>query len=143
MDQTQTRIAGAVTARYSTAVGASLTFELVVEDFLDGSVYYVEFGKGPDDFCYAFVDERRVRLCDDGVQLVKDLQMLLDKRRTVWQRLKEFSIVDAVGALIALGVTAAFIVLVAIPSGQVSKEFLSIFGIIVGYYFGKSAVTSK
>jgi hypothetical protein len=65
----------------------------------------------------------------------------LDSRRSFWQRLREFSLVEVMGAVIALCVTALFIYLsiegINNPDA-LSKEFTGIFGIIVGYYFGKN-----
>jgi hypothetical protein len=138
--------------------------KLVIENFLQGSVYYCEFNypekeegdkekkraeeqadddddEGEedemDDFCYVFANSQRVQLFDDGVEVLKGLQAILEKRRSFLQRLNEFSLVEMIGAVIALTVTLAFVIL-TIARAELNKEFMAIFAIIAGYYFGKN-----
>jgi hypothetical protein len=122
-----------------------ITFQLVVDRFLEGSVYYSEFKsqniKPDETFFYSLVQkDNRVRLYDDGVDVIEGLQEILDKRRSFLQRLNEFSLVEMIGAVIAVLVTATFIY--SVVMGQLSQELTGIFGIISGYYFGKN-VTNR
>jgi hypothetical protein len=118
----------------------------VVDNFIGGTVYYIEYTSPQinisDSFYYALIDSYgKVRLYDDGIEVIESLQDILDKRRTFIQRLNEFSLVELVGAIIAILITLTFVYL-SIRYQTVNKEFSGIFGIIAGYYFGKNT-TSK
>jgi len=80
--------------------------KLVLDNFLQGSVYYCEFqrpadtaGQPPqDDFCYAFDNKTKILIFDDGTDVIKN---------------------------------------------DVSKEFMAIFSLIAGYYFGKNIAPGR
>ncbi len=118
----------------------------VVSDFVESDVYYVSWDSNKyqdkDSFSYVLVTKDGVvRTYEDGVSAMEKLKDILDSQRTFWQRLREFSLFEVMAALIALCVTGVFIFLslwsINDPNA-LSKEFLGIFGIIVGYYFGKN-----
>jgi hypothetical protein len=109
----------------------------VVSHFLDGCVYYADFKVADnEDFCYVFATNSNVDIYDDGVSVIKDFKTRLDERRGIWQRLGEFSLTEFIGAIIAICVTVAFVYLSA-TKGELNKEFLGVFSLIVGYYFGR------
>ena len=129
------RIEAAIMGEYPDAT--KIRYHVVVSHFLDGNVYYAEFKEdGKEDFCYLFVTDSEVRLYDDGESVIKGLQVILDRRRSPLQRMGEFTLTEFIGAIIAISVTVAFIYL-SISNGP-SKEFLGIFSLIAGYYFGKN-----
>jgi len=131
------RVEAEVSKRYKGASQVSMNH--VASNFLQGTVYYVEFATpAGNDFCYAFADPNGVELYDDGEYVIKAFKEKLDRRRSILQRLNEFSLTEVIGALIALTVTVAFVSL-SIAGAQVNTEFLGIFSLIAGYYFGKSA----
>ena len=83
--------------------------------------------------------DNQIKLYDDGVNVIEGLQVILDKRRSFLQRLNEFTLVEMIGAVIAMVVTVAFVYSV-VGAKEISKEITGIFGIIAGYYFGKNIV---
>lgn len=100
------------------------------------------------DFFYVLVDAKNeVHLYDDGVEVIRGLNTILQRKKTFLQRLAEFSLVDVVGAVIALFITVAFVgrYLVQYKSGNIviepnpgiDKDLVSIFTVVVGYYFGR------
>jgi hypothetical protein len=121
----------------------------VVTNFVESNVYYVSWKstnlKENETFYYVLAEKNGVlSYYDDGVLAIEKLKNVLDSRRTFWQRLHEFSLFEVMAAVIALCVTAVFIVLSLglVGPNELNKEFTGIFGIIVGYYFGKN-VPSK
>ena len=103
------------------------------------------------DFFYALVRGDEVQLYDDGVEVIRALNIMLERKRTFSQRFSDFSLVDAVGALIAAFVTMTFVLRYALASrgiavnDTIDKDLVSIFTVIVGYYFGRvsSVVADK
>src|SRR5260370_15028112 len=105
------RIETAVTEAYGPV--KDFWSRLVIEHFLQGSVHYCEFkysgetvldedkaakkSNEPDDFCYAFANSERIEIFDDGAEVLKGLQAILEKRRSFLQRLNEFSLVEMIG----------------------------------------------
>lgn len=129
---------------------------LAVKDFLQGSIYYCEFDdntllsedKGVEEgedknFCYAFINPNEVQTYDDGIEVIKGLQLILDKRRNFWQRVNEFSLVEMIGATIALLVTITFVALSFLNKYGVNKEFMGVFSLIAGYYFGRNIAKDR
>lgn len=113
---------------------------LVIDDFLAGNVYYTDFAVGGGrDFYYAFVTPEKVVLYDDGETIIRAFRDKLDKSRNILQRLNEFSFAELIGAVIALTVTVTFVYTIAFAEDGPSKEFLGIFSLIAGYYFGRNA----
>ncbi len=117
----------------------------IVSDFVESNVYYVSWKSTNlnenETFYYVLAEKNGVlSYYDDGVLAIEKLKNVLDNRRTFWQRLNEFSLFEVMAAVIALCVTAVFIVLSLglVGPNDLNKEFTGIFGIIVGYYFGKN-----
>ncbi len=122
-------------------------YERVGEDFLDGDTYYLEFkarGITPkDSYYYAYINSEGVKLFENGKQTIVHMQAQLEKRKNFFQRLKEFDFLDIVGSLIALPIIFAFIYIVIVERGNaasISKEYLTIVSLILGYYFGRNKV---
>jgi hypothetical protein len=144
MPEVKEAIEAAIKAEDSSANDIYLS--KVVSDFVESDVYYASWKstKLPENesFFYVLVTkDGNLRTYDDGVLAIEKLKDILDSRRSFWQRLREFSLVEVMGAVIALCVTSLFIYLsiegINNPDA-LSKEFTGIFGIIVGYYFGKN-----
>lgn len=119
-----------------------LTLRKSIGNFVQSSVYYVEFAskeyEPADSFFYALVEKTgEVRLYDDSTDTVEKLEDILDRRRSISQRLSEFSLNQLIAAGIALSVTLAFVIL-TVTERALPQEFTGIFGIIAGYYFGKN-----
>jgi hypothetical protein len=119
----------------------------------EGKALYADFkkpnavnNKMVKDFCYAMVlANGTVKLMDDGEELVRYFQTILDRKRSLWSRFNELNFNDMIGAFIAFTVvgTFAFLVIYAAaggrPSGDwVSKEFLAIVSVVLGFYFGRN-----
>lgn len=122
-------------------------FERVGEDFLDGDTYYLEFkSRGisqKDSYYYAYSNVEGVKLFENGKQTIVHMQAQLEKRKSFIQRLKDFDFLDIIGSLIALPIIFAFIYIVIAERGNptsVSKEYLTIVSLILGYYFGRNKV---
>ncbi len=115
------------------------SFEKVGGLFIGGQAYYVDFQSPTveEPFYYALVDKDGVTIYTDGIEVLKALQAILDKRRSFWQRISDFDFTDAVAAVIAILVSLTFVGLMIFRTDGAGKEFLAIFSLIVGYYFGK------
>ena len=147
----------AIKKKYADA--SSFDHSLTLPDFLSGDVYYTEFHTSAiqdksDMFEYAYVQKGRVTLFDNGVSAIQNLCTELDRRRTLLQRFSDFGFVDVVSATIALLITSVFVfLLVRWNVGQtadvkpgvdpVPKEVLSIFSMVMGYYFGRNVAPTK
>jgi hypothetical protein len=121
-------------------------FKHIGEEFLDGSTYYTEYTTADLEknvsFYYAFVNrDGKIELLDDGEEVIIHMQNLLERRKSFSQRLRDFDLLDIIGAIIALPLIFAFIYIVIVSRGNaegVSKEFLTIVSLILGYYFGRN-----
>lgn len=115
--------------------------------FLDGNTYYLEFKteelSKDISYYYAYVNDEGCKLFENGEQVIVHMQNLLEKRKSFLQRLKDFDLLDIIGAIIALPIIFAFVYVVVRANGDpnaVSKEFLTIVSLILGYYFGRNKV---
>lgn len=138
------RAKDAVKAAYGNT--STLDTRLVANNFLNGSVYYAEFQVDPPDpkadtFCYVLVNAAGARIFDDGVAIIRELQTDLDRRRSFFQRLGDFTINDLIGAIIALVVTAGFAAILYQGTLETNAQLLAVFTLILGYYFGKTVKT--
>jgi len=123
-------------------------FEKIGTEYIDGNTYMVEFAffdknkkKEIDSWRYAYIDSAGPRIFDSGDEAVIFMQGLLEKRRGFLQRIKDFDLIDIVGALIALPIVFTFVYIVITskdPQNAISKDFLAIVSIILGYYFGRN-----
>jgi hypothetical protein len=126
-------------------------FVKVVSNFIESDVLYVSWKSekmGQDESFYYVLSDKNGELTfyDDGIVAIEKMKDMLDRRRTFFQRLQEFSLFEVMAAVIAIAVTLVFIILslVSIQNpNALSKEFTGIFGIIVGYYFGKNIPAAK
>jgi hypothetical protein len=116
-------------------------------DMPEGTTLYAEFkAAGKDDFIYALVEpDGSCRLFDDGEAMVRFFQALLDRKRSLWQRFSELNFNDLIGAFIAFVIIGSFAVLVIhagwqgnLSGNTISKEFLAIVSVVLGFYFGRS-----
>jgi hypothetical protein len=126
--------------------GASdFRFDRVGNQIADGNTYMVDFktkelGKAVSWY-YAYVDSSGCQLLKDGEEAIVFMQNLLDKRRSFIQRLKEFDLLDIIGAGIAFLILVPFAYTLFITKGtqgSISTEFLTIVSLILGYYFGRN-----
>jgi hypothetical protein len=120
-------------------------FTRVGNKFDDGNTFMVEFItpelNKSKSWYYAYIDKNGCQLFEEGDDLIVYIQAMLDSRRSLMQRLKDFDFLDIVGALIALPITIAFVYIVVTTRGSpdaISKEFLTIVSLILGYYFGRN-----
>jgi hypothetical protein len=118
------------------------TFELASQDILGSQIYYVTWVSPKlskdETLCYALIDKKgQLRLFDDGVLAVQFVHDMLERRRSLIQRLSEFSLFELVAAIIAMCVTG-MIIFQVLQKGALTQELVGIFGIILGYYFGKN-----
>lgn len=121
-------------------------FDKVGSEFIEGNTYMVMFTTKDikdknNSWFYAYVDADGCRLLNTGDEAVVFMQGLLEKRRGFVQRLKDFDLLDIVGAIIAIPIIFTFIYIVIAAKGNseaVSKEFLTIVSLILGYYFGRN-----
>jgi hypothetical protein len=121
-------------------------FDRVGNEFIDGNTYLVSFKTDEiknraNSWYYAYVDPSGCRLLSNGDEAVVFMQALLEKRRGFLQRLRDFDLLDIIGALIALPITFTFVYIVATTKDSqnaISKEFLTIVSLILGYYFGRN-----
>jgi hypothetical protein len=121
-------------------------FDRIGTEFIDGNTYMVEFitpeiRNPSNSWFYAYVDSAECRLFNTGDEAVVFMQSLLERRRGFLQRLKDFDLLDIIGALIALPIVFAFVYIVITTrdaQNAISKEFLTIVSLILGYYFGRN-----
>ncbi|WP_155890689.1 hypothetical protein [Desulfuromonas sp. TF] len=116
-------------------------FSIALREFLGGRVYYIEYeddqNEEENNQYYAHVDANgEIDLYDDGVDVLRELQLEMDKRRTFLQRINEISFSEFIGGIIAILVTIAFLTMWAFR--DVKSEYIPIFSIVLGYYFGKN-----
>ena len=91
----------------------------ILTGFLDSGVFFfmlqyneTEVNK-ENSFYYVRVDSRgEIKLYDDGISVIEGLLAILEKRRSLLQRLGDFTFFDFIAALIALVVTCTFVYLV-------------------------------
>lgn len=121
-------------------------FAQVGSEFADGNTYSAvfttsEINDDESSWYYAYVDASGAKLLDDGEKAIVFMQALLEKRKSILQRLKDFDFLDIIGACIALPIIFAFVYIVVTAKGTanaVSNEFLAIVSLILGYYFGRN-----
>jgi hypothetical protein len=128
-------------------------FEKVASKFIDCDIYYVSWKESKkiddqeDRYYYVLADKNGdLTFYNDGIEAIDKLKNLLDRRRTFFQRLGEFSLFEVMAAIIAILVTLVFITLSLVSiykPDALTKEFTGIFGIILGYYFGKTIPGTK
>jgi len=119
----------------------NIVLNQIVSGFLEGQVYYAKWDPlGPDDFCYAFCTSDGILIREDGEAVIREFKTILDQRRTLWQRVGEFTLTEFVAAIIALIVTGTFVYLSIHndPGAAINTQFLGIFSLVAGYYFGKN-----
>lgn len=121
-------------------------FGRVGNQFEDGNTYTVEFTtkdieKKDYSWFYAYVDASGCQLLKDGEDAIVFMQALLDKRRSFVQRLRDFDLLDIIGAVIAFMIVSAFVYIILVTrdsQNAISKEFLTIVSMVLGYYFGRN-----
>ena len=92
---------------------------------------------------YGDIRDYAVKLFENGKQTIVHMQGQLEKRKNIVQRLKDFDFLDIIGSLIALPIIFSFIYIVIVERGNpasISKEYLTIVSLILGYYFGRNKV---
>ncbi len=133
-------------------MASSIKISKIGLEMPEGRTFYAEFKTGEeDDFCYIFVQkDGESKLLDDGESLVSFFQGLLDKKRSILQRFSEFNFNDFIGAFIAFAVIGSFTVLImhaswngSLGDQTISKEYLAIVSIVLGFYFGRSPKSSS
>jgi hypothetical protein len=111
--------------------------------------YYIEFKtkdlKTPDSWYWAFVRREGSRLLETTDEVVSFMQVLWDRSVGLKHKLREFELWDIVGAIIAILLVLTFVVTVFVNQAspdKVSKEFLGVITLVVGYYFGRGVQTA-
>jgi hypothetical protein len=116
-------------------------------DMPEGKAFYAEFNDHDgSNYCYALVQQDgQCKIFNDGEALVMFFQNLLDRKRSLWQRFSELSFNDLISASIAFTIIGSFALMTIIsawvgtPSdGIISKEFLAIVSLVLGFYFGRT-----
>jgi len=120
----------------------NFAYELSSDETLGSQIWYVEWKSkklGKDEALYYITINKNnvIHFYDDGVAAAKSIYDMIEKRRSIIQRLSEFTLVDLIAAFIAIVVTIAFVMQLTIK-GSLGQEMIAIFGIILGYYFGKN-----
>lgn len=145
--------------RYENGEIKDIKVQLVEDQFEIGNVYYAEFlvreapdedddveskdGEWEEDFYYALMGHNEIQLFDDGIEVIRGLNLELQRKKSFWQRFSDFSLVDAVGAMIAFLLTAAFVgryffrITYSATVPDIDKDLVSVFTVVVGYYFGR------
>ena|SRR6185436_6616595 len=121
-------------------------FDRIGTEFIDGNTYMVEFitddiKNKSNSWFYAYADSADCRLFNTGDEAVVFMQGLLEKKSSFLHRIKDFDLLDIIGALIALPIAFAFVYIVVTTrdaQNAISKEFLAIVSLILGYYFGRN-----
>ncbi len=142
-EQDEKEITNAVKKLYKDA--ADFRFDRVGNQFADGNTYMVDFKtkelSKTVSWYYAYVDSSGCQLLKDGEEAIVFMQNLLDKRRSFTQRLKEFDLLDIVGAAIALLILVPFAYTIFVTKGtqgSINTEFLTMVSLVLGYYFGRN-----
>jgi hypothetical protein len=121
------------------------TYEPNVSNAIIGNGYFIEFtSEELDDhesYYFCLVDNSKVEAFDSEQELLYHALNLMDRRRTAWQKLEGFTVADVLALLVAMVLSA--VLLMEAPDikngGSYSKEIIALFGIIVGYLFGRKA----
>ena len=87
-----------------------------------------------------FIDKDECRLFDDGFELVKAVQALSERRKSLLERISDFDLPDLIGGLIAILITLSVVLLLIFNKSTegISKDFMAVFALILGYYFGRA-----
>ena len=116
-------------------------------DMPEGTMLYADFkANAEDDFCYALVKpDGTCKLFDSGEEMVRFFQSLMDRKRSFLQRFSELNFNDLIGAFIAFVIIGSFAVLIvhggwngSLSGDTISKEYLAIVSVVLGFYFGRS-----
>jgi hypothetical protein len=118
-------------------------------DMPEGITLYAGFKtKDKDDeFCYAVVEPGGTcKLFDDGEEMVRFFQTLMDRKQSFLQRFSELNYNDLISAFIAFVIIDSFAFLVvhagwkngSLGADTISREFLAIVSVMLGFYFGRS-----
>lgn len=138
-EQIEKLITNEVLRQYSDA--SEFKISPIGDSLIEGYTFYVGFStkhEAPEDsFFYAFIDKNGCKLLDDGEDLVKYFEILLDRKKSILQRLSDFDLLDIVGAFLALMIVGSFTWLICIQA-KITSEFLAIVSLVLGYYFGRS-----
>lgn len=120
-------------------------FSRVGSQFSEGNIYMVEFTSDeiPKYKCwfYAYVNQEGCKLLEDGEEAIVYMQNMLEGRRTFMQRIREFDLLDIISALIAFMIVGSFVWIILTTRdapNAISKEFLTIVSLVLGYYFGRN-----
>jgi hypothetical protein len=105
-------------------------FDRIGTEFIDGNTYMVEFitddiKNKSNSWFYAYADSADCRLFNTGDEAVVFMQGLLEKKSSFLHRIKDFDLVYIV-------------VTTRDAQNAISKEFLAIVSLILGYYFGRN-----
>ena len=120
-------------------------FKRIGNQFEEGNTYSVEYD-APDvlkdySWYYVYITDKDCQILENGEDAIVYMQTLLERKRSFVQRLNEFDFLDIIGALIALPIIITFVFITVTsktPQDAVSKEFLTIVSLILGYYFGRN-----
>lgn len=116
--------------------------ELVEEGFVECSIYYSEFNSSSLEehncFYYALYDgnTNQVILYNDGIEAIRRLKDKLDSRRSLLQRVKEFSLFEMIMGMLAFFTTGVYLYLSI--TAKPPQELVGIVGIIIGHYFAQA-----
>lgn len=120
-------------------------FSRVGSQFSEGNIYMVEFASEEipkyKSWFYAYVNQEGCKLLEDGEEAIVYMQNMLEGRRTFLQRIREFDLLDIVSALIAFMIVGSFVWITLTTRdapNAISKEFLTIVSLVLGYYFGRN-----
>jgi hypothetical protein len=137
------RIIGAIQKQNNRA--RNFRFKRIGNRFQEGNTYSVEYD-APDvekyySWYYVYITDKDCQILENGEDAIVHMQTLLERKRSFMQRLNDFDFLDFIGALIALPIILAFVFVTVTsknPQDAVSKEFLTIVSLILGYYFGRN-----
>jgi len=120
-------------------------FSRVGSQFAEGNIYMVEFTAAEipkyKSWFYAYVNKDGCKLLEDGEEAIVYMQNMLEGRRTFLQRIREFELLDIVSAFIAFMIIGSFVWITLTSrdaQNAISKEFLTIVSLVLGYYFGRN-----
>jgi len=121
------------------------TYEPGISNSIVGNAYYIEFESKelePNEaYYFCLVDKNKVEAFDSEEDLLHHALVLMDRRRNAWQKFGDVTISDVLALLVAIVLSAVLLVETAklTELKDFSKEIIALFGIIVGYLFGRKS----
>jgi hypothetical protein len=114
-------------------------FIILSERFIGGVLAYAEFKstaeKKDDSYGYIFLRDDKIEIYEDGIDTIVNLKRRMERTQTLLGRFNEFSVPEMIGSILGLIMGAVFAIKF-LASAEIPKEYIGMFSLVLGFYFG-------